>query len=837
MHHIFISFANFFKNFFKSKKWKFVGKIAAVLVGLFILFIIGAFLFIAKDLPSPGKINKRVIIESTKIFDRAGQHLLYEVHGEEKRTLISFEEIPDTIKYSTIVLEDQDFYSHHGIKFSSMIRAAMKDILNRGVSQGGSTITQQFIKNSILTPERTLSRKIKEVILAVEMELKFSKDEILGMYLNEIPYGSNAYGIEAAAQTYFGKRARELGLDEAALLSALPKAPTYYSPYGSNPEELKKRQEYCLQQMADLGYITQDQANEAKESDVLEKVLSYQERIDAPHFVMYIKEYLESKYGQQAVEQGGLRVYTTLDWEKQQIAEQAVREGAENNQKSWNAENAALVAADPKTGQILAMVGSKDYFNKDIDGQVNVAIRDRQPGSSFKPYVYLTAFTKGYTPETMLFDVETNFSTETSKDYKPQDYDGKFRGPVKMKEALGMSLNIPAVETLYLAGVKDSIAMAKRLGITGLNQPERYGLSLVLGGGEVKLIDHVSAFGSLAVGGTRHPKTAILKIEGNEGKVLEEFQKTPGEKVVDEKYVAMLDYILSTNDYRAPIFGANSPLRFDNRPVAAKTGTTNEFRDGWTVGYTPSIVVGVWAGNNDNSPMKAGADGVNVAAPIWRSFFDKVLNNYAIEQFPKYEEEETGKSILDGKLDIKKDLKVCEIPGKDDEYCLANDYCKDTKKKDFADVHTILYYVNKDDPRGDSPKNPESDPQFKDWEKAVREWFKKQKDYIIDKPPDEECKKDDFKKYFPGVSLSVPGSVSSSILFIKADVSAPYGVDKIEFFADGNKISSGNSASAEYTIPLEKNGSSITVKVEITDKNGNTASDSKNVSVNIPVGP
>lgn len=836
MRPIFVSFANF-KQISARERWKLIGKIIGLIAGLFLVIVLGVFAYYLKDLPSPGKINKRVIIESTKIFDRTGQHLLYEVHGEEKRTLVSFEEIPDTVKYSTIVLEDQDFYSHHGIKFSSIIRAAFKDVLRRSAAQGGSTITQQFIKNSILTPERTLSRKIKEVILAIEMELKFSKDEILGMYLNEIPYGSNAYGVEAAAQTFFGKQARELGLDEAALLAALPKAPTYYSPYGSNLEELKKRQEYCLQQMADLGYITQDQANEAKESDVQEKILPYRERIDAPHFVMFIKEYLESKYGQQAVEQGGLRVYTTLDWEKQQIAEQAVREGAENNQKAWNATNAALVAADPKTGQILAMVGSKDYFNKDIDGQVNVAIRDRQPGSSFKPYVYLTAFTKGYTPETMIFDVETNFSTETGKDYKPQNYDGKFRGPVKMKEALGMSLNVPAVETLYLAGVKDSITMAKRLGITGLNQPDRYGLSLVLGGGEVKLIDHVSAFGTLATGGVRHPKTAILKIEDNEGKVLEEFRKDSGEKVVDEKYVAMLDHIISTNDYRAPIFGSNSPLRFDNRPVAAKTGTTNEFRDGWTVGYTPSIVVGVWAGNNDNSPMRAGADGVNVAAPIWRSFLDKVLSNYAIEQFPKYKEEETGKPVLDGKLDIKKDLKVCEIPGKDDKYCLANNYCKDTKKKDFADVHTILYYVNKDDPRGDYPKNPESDPQFKDWEKAVQEWFKKQKDYIIDKPPDEECEKDDFKKYLPSVSLSIPGSVSSPTLSIKANVSAPYGVDKIEFFVDGDKISSRSSSSIKYAIPAEKNGSSITIKVEITDKNGNTASDSKDVSVNIPVGP
>jgi 1A family penicillin-binding protein len=824
-------FVKNFKNMSARDRLKAFGKWIGYLAGFLLLFIAGTFIYFAKDLPSPGKVNARVIVESTKIYDRTGNHLLYEIHGEEKRTLISFEEMPDTAKYATIVLEDQDFYSHRGIKFSSIIRAAMKDILHQGVSQGGSTITQQFIKNSILSPERTVTRKIKEVILAIELEQKFSKDEILGMYLNEIPYGSNAYGIEAAAQTFFGRHAKELSLDEAALLASLPKAPTYYSPYGSHLDELKRRQESALQKMADLGYISQEQADSAKNEDVLHKLVPYREKINAPHFVMYVKEYLETKYGQQVVEQGGLKVYTTLDWDKQQIAEQAVRDGADKNLKSWNASNAALVAMDPKTGQILSMVGSKDYFDQSIDGQVNVSIRDRQPGSSFKPYVYLAAFTKGYTPETMLFDVKTNFSTDSGKDYIPLDYDGKFRGPVQMKEALPQSLNIPAVETLYLAGVNNSIGMAKRLGITGLNQPERYGLSLVLGGGEIKLIDHVNAFGSLATGGIYRPKTAILRVEDNQGKALEEYKQDSGQRVVDEKYVAMLDNILSTNDYRAPIFGTNSPLRFDDRKVAAKTGTTNEFRDGWTIGYTPSLVVGVWAGNNDNSPMRAGADGVNVAAPIWRSYLDQVLGNYAKEDFPKYEEEKTGKDILDGKLDIQKDIKVCKIPGKDDKYCLANDYCPHTDKKDFVSVHTILWYVNKDDPRGDYPKKPQDDPQFNNWEKAVRDWYNKQDNLNMSDPPQDECKKDDFSKYQPSVSLSVPGDVSSDQLNIKASVDAPYGVDKIEFYVDGDKIASGSSKSTSYTIPASKNGSTITVKVVLKDDKGNEASDSKDVSV------
>jgi 1A family penicillin-binding protein len=743
-----------FKKLSKHDKWKIVYKTLLWFCGLSVLFVLGIFIFFAKDLPNPGKINNRHVVESTKIFDRTGQHLLYEIHGEEKRTLVEFKDIPDSVKYATIALEDQDFYNHHGIKLTSIMRSALKDVVKGGAAQGGSTITQQFIKKAILSDEKTITRKIKEVILAIEIEQKFDKDEILGMYLNEIPYGSNAYGVEAAAQTFFNKSARDLGLDEAAIIAALPQAPTRYSPYGSHTDELKHRQELAIQKMADLGYITQEQADEAKESDVLAKIAERRESISAPHFVMYVKEYLETTYGGQVVEQGGLKVYTTLDWDKQQIAEAAVRDGVDKN-KSWNASNAALVAADPKTGQILAMVGSKDYFDKSIDGQVNVAIRDRQPGSSFKPFVYLTAFTKGYTPETILFDAPINFGTEEGKDYRPQNYNGNFTGPIKMKESLPQSLNVPAVEALYLAGVKNSIELAKKLGITGLNQPERYGLSLVLGGGEVKLVDHVNAYGTIANGGVHQTKTAILRVEDNKGEILEEFKQSSGDRVVEEKYIAMLEHVMSTNDYRAPVFGSNSPLRFDSRPVAAKTGTTNEFRDGWTIGFTPSLVVGVWAGNNDNSAMKVGADGVNVAAPIWRKFLDQALGNYAIEQFPKYEKEETGKPILDGNMDsMQENVKVCKIDkdkykDKIGKYCLANSSCPDDAedKKDFSTIHNILWYANRDDPRGDYPKNPEKDPQFKNWEKGVREWYAdKGKKSDSKFAPTEECK----SEYFSG---------------------------------------------------------------------------------------
>lgn len=819
----------------KQFPWKKVAKVLAVLGGIGFLGIVGLFLYIAKDLPSPGNVRDRFVAESTKIYDRSGTQLLYEVHGEEKRTVIPLSGMPDVVKYATISLEDQDFYNHFGIKLSSIARALFKDIITLEKAEGGSTITQQLVKNTLLTNEKALSRKIKEVILAIELETKYSKDEILEMYLNEIPYGSNAYGIEAAAQTFFGKSARELGLDEAALLSALPQATTFYSPYGSHTEALSGRQSYALRQMARLGYITDEQAEEAINADTLGKLAPQKDIIAAPHFVMYIKDYLQEKYGDRAVEEGGYRVITTLDWDKQQIAEEVVRGGAEKNIRQ-KAKNAALVAIDPKSGQILSMVGSKDYFDTAIDGQVNVTIRDRQPGSSFKPYVYLTAFTKGYTPETLMYDVETEFETaDEKKSYKPQNYDGKFRGPLSMAESLAQSLNVPAVKTLYLAGVKDSIETAKRLGVQGLNDPDRLGLSLVLGGGEVRLLDHVHAYATLATGGIKQPLSAILRIEDSKGTILEEFQSGPGERVIEEKYVTMLEHIMSTNSYRTPAFGENSPLRFDDRDVAAKTGTTNEFRDGWTLGFTPSLAVGVWAGNNDNSPMAEGADGVVVAAPIWRAFLDKTLTNYAIERFPKYEKEDIDKPMVGGKLEDKKDLKVCEIPGEDDKYCLANKYCPENeiKKRDFVEPHDILHYVKRDDPRGEKPEKPESESQYKNWEKAVKDWYKKQKGTVAEEAPEKECEEDDFKKYQPSINLDLPDASNSSILSLKTNVNAPYGVAKVTFRVEGDTVGerSEKPYSIDYSIPASQNNSTLDIEVTIEDKNGNTAKASGSVSI------
>ncbi len=845
MPHIFVSFKNF-KQKPAKEKWKLAGKILLYLAGAAFLFVVGMFIYFAKDLPDPNNLNSLVEAQSTKIYDRTGTHLLYEIHGEENRTVVPFSDVPDTVKYATISLEDQSFYTNQGVELTSILRAGLADILHGGATQGGSTITQQLVKQTILSSKKTITRKIKEAILAIELTQKFSKDQILGMYLNTIPYGSNAYGIEAAAETFFGVHAKDLTLDEAALLASLPQAPTYYSPYGSNLDALKARQEYALDQMAKLGYITQDQASAAKQMDVFSKLKPDQENISAPHFVMYVKQYLEQQYGEQALEQGGLNVITTLNWDDQQAAEQAVEQGAAKNIR-YNASNAALVAIDPKTGQILAMVGSKNYFDKTIDGQVNVAVRPRQPGSSFKPYVYLTAFEKGFTPETQLWDVDTDFSTDSGQTYDPKNYDLKNHGLVEMQNALAMSLNVPAVKTLYLSGLQSSIATAKSLGITTLNDdPSHYGLSLVLGGGEVTLLDHTTAYASLADDGVYHPNTAILKITDAQGNVLEQYKDNPGKKVVDEKYIAMLDSVLSNNDLRAPVFGANSPLAFPNGEVAAKTGTTNDFRDGWTMGYTPSIAVGVWTGNDDNAPMVTGADGVVTAGPIWRAFMNYALknSNTSGETFPKYDQQDTGKPVLDGQLDSTK-LKVCKLPNhSSNDYCLATSACPSStvSEKKFTDVHSILYYVNKDDPQGPAPADPSSDPQYKNWEKAVQDYVKKNggKDKLKNPAPTEECQTSDFKGSQSSVDISSPSdgdTITSSTLEIKGKASAGYGIDNVEIDVNGQKVSSTSSSSFDYTynIPPGTTGD-IPITVTVTDSNGDSGFANETVTIS-PASP
>ncbi len=814
---------------------------AAVVFGLVFVLIVGTFLFFMKDLPDPSKINKRSINESTKIYDRTGQHLLYEIHGEEKRTLVSIDQIPDVVKYATIALEDQNFYNHNGVDFRGIMRAAVKDVLDRKIAQGGSTITQQFVKNSILTSEKRFSRKIKEIVLALEIEQKFSKDEIMQMYLNEIPYGSNAYGIQAAAQNFFGKSASELTLSQSTLLACLPNAPTFYSPFGSNTDRLLVRWKSALKKMSDLGYITKEQAERAAEEDILSQISPARENIRAPHFIMYLKEQLVKEFGEGEMEKIGMNIFTTLDWNYQQIAEEIVREKAEALGKEYGFSNAALVALNPQNGQILAMVGSKDYFNKEIDGNVNVATRFRQPGSSFKPYVYAQALEMGYTRKTVVFDVETNFSTsdKPEDDYIPQNYSGNFNGPIQLEDALATSLNIPAVKFLYLVGPKKAVEFAKNMGIEGLNQPDRYGLSLVLGGGEVKLLDHTSAFGVFANQGKKQEKSSILRIEDSTGNKIREFKQEEGSQVIKKETALEITSILSDNKLRAPLFGPSSYLNIPGHQIAAKTGTTNEWRDGWLIGATPSLSVGVWVGNNDNAPMAKGADGSYVAGPIWNAFMKRALENRQTEEFEKPAEfEKTGKDILDGDFKVKKEFKVCEY--EKDKYCLANSSCPDrlVEKKDFYNAKNILYYIDKNNPLGDRPSDPRNDPQYKNWQKGVERWVEKEeKKEEFWEIPEKECKDDYFKDYFSDIKITSPSNgstINNDSLKIQTKVSGQAKAKEVEFYIDGESIGSDKSSPFDfsYSIPDSKNGGEIEIRVKVRDDNGGSKEDSLKVKIN-----
>lgn len=627
---------------------------------------IAGFLIYKYQTPSAEELSHFKPFETSVIYDRTGTHILYEIHGEENRKVLSHDQIPETVRIATVAAEDKDFYHHFGIDIFSILRALATDLQKGEILQGGSTITQQLARNVYLTREKTLRRKIMEAIIAIKIERNLSKDEILDLYLNEVPYGSNAYGVESAAEIFFGKDAAKLTLSEAIFLAALPKAPTFYSPYGNHLDRLKNRYKNISKKVEELDLASGDQIEEAKNSNVLAKIIPFRQPIIAPHFVFYAIEDLENKYGRELLEQGGFKVMTTLDFDLQMAAEKAVSEGVAKNQ-SRGASNAALVAIDPKNGEIMAMVGSRDYFDESIDGQVNVTIQPRQPGSAFKPIVYATAFEKGFQPETLIADAPTNFGPDgNGQSYIPRNYDGQFHGTLPMRKTLAMSLNIPAIKTLSLVGIDSAIDMAHRLGITTLNDRKRYGLSLAIGGAEVKPIDLTAAFSVFANDGIKYQSHPIREIIDREGKKYAE--KSPGEQVIDPEVARKINSILSDNGARTPIFGPNSPLYISGRSVAAKTGTTQEFRDGWTVGYTPEIAVGVWVGNNNSDPMTAGSDGVFVAAPIWRSFMDQALGRYPNVAFIDYihsakdktmalSEEELNKIKNQDKTDKKEDKK------------------------------------------------------------------------------------------------------------------------------------------------------------------------------------
>jgi 1A family penicillin-binding protein len=692
--------------------------VEAVYVGT--LAVVGGILAVAGiyffGTPDAATLPAIPLAQTSMIYDRTGTHILYQLHGEENRKVLTHDQIPDVMRQATIATEDSSFYSHHGIDVTSIVRALIADIQAGKIEQGGSTITQQLARNAFFTRERTFKRKILESVMAFKIENTFSKDEILDMYLNRVPYGANTYGVGTASEVYFGKQAKDLSLDEAALLASLTKAPSIYSPLSLTKTHTMDERNRTLLRMFQLHLISNDQMAQALTADTASKVVPFTHPVQAPHFVFYIIDQLEQKYGRDTLETGGWKIYTTLDWNMQQQAERSVSEGAAKNMK-LGASNAALTAINPKTGEILAMVGSKDFYNTSIDGEVNVATRLRQPGSSFKPLAYAAAFEKGFQPETLLTDKYINFGPDgTGKDYIPQNYDGQFHGTLSMRNALAQSLNVPAVETLYLAGIPQTLDMAHKLGISSLNDTNRYGLALVLGGGEVDLLDMTSAFGVFAREGMRAQTHGVINIIDQSGTNIEQNAPVKTTSVLDPEVARKISSILSDNQARSAIFGTHTPLILPDRPVAAKTGTTQDFHDAWTIGYTPSLAVGVWAGNNDNQPMNSGSDGVYVAAPIWHDFMQAVTKGTIVENFTPYTPVTSDKLLITGNYDASSIKYYSITSGKElsAEEAAQKDPAKVRTKNAVGD-HSVLYYVNKNDPLGATPPDP-SDPMFPRWE-------------------------------------------------------------------------------------------------------------------------
>jgi 1A family penicillin-binding protein len=695
---------NFLKNAKKTKKLKtkklIVYFLWLCLVGLISLSI--ALIYLIRDLPSMAEISNRQVVESTKIYDRKEEVLLYEISSGQKRTVVPLDEIPQFLKEATIVVEDENFYIEPAFDWRAIIRASLANLKSGRVVQGGSTITQQLAKKAFLSDEQKITRKIKELVLAVQLNRNYSKDKILELYLNEIPYGPTVYGVEAASEAYFSKHAKDLNLAESALLAAIPRAPSYYSPWGNHTDELFSRQIFILKKLRLLNKIDDQQLEFA-----LNYKISFSPQntgIKAPHFVLAVQDYLVQKYGEDLVREGGLRVITTLDWDLQESAEKIVAEGASRNETLYKGKNAALLAQDAKTGQILAMVGSRDYFDTQNDGNFNVATQGlRQPGSALKPFIYLGAFLKGYSPQTVIFDVPTNFDTTGNPEraYQPENFDGIFRGPVSLKSALAQSINVPAVKVLYLIGLNNALKLANSLGLETLQDPSNYGLSLVLGGGAVKMIDLVEAYSILATEGVKHNQIMVLEVKDKNGNTIESFSDKP-QKVIESQYAKILNSILSDPDARAPLFHNSLSLTvFPDRDVALKTGTSNDYRDAWALGYTPSLVVGVWAGNNNNSPMQKQGGSILAAVPIWSNFMSEAIKKYPSETFTRPEPIIPNKPFLAGNF------------ATEPEY------------------HSELYFINKNDPAGPPPQNPAQDPQFNSWESSFVSWAKENK-HILD---------------------------------------------------------------------------------------------------------
>lgn len=853
-------------------KYAFIG-----LVGLFIFIVFLTLAIVIPTLPDIDDIQNLVAEQSSVILDREGE-VLYTIHGDENRKIVPLEEISPYAPKAIMSIEDDQFYTHMGIDVGAIFKALCSEL---GVcsQRGGSTITQQFVKNAFLSPERTYTRKLKEIILALQIESKYEKDEIMEMYLNRIAYGSNIYGIEVAAQTFFGKPALELTVAESAVLAAIPKATTHYSPYGNykyaqvnideeeilrkgieseqdlvddDPDNITKgllgktytfgeegdardiyvkgRVDFVVSRMEELGYVTEEEGQAAIEEAGAIEFLPYREDIKAPHFVMYVKELLEQEYGKDQVEKGGLKITTTINGAMQDAADKAVEDHAERNATNYLATNAALVAMDPDNGQILAMVGSADFWNDEIDGKVNVSLRSRLPGSSFKPIAYAAAFLQGYAPSTVVYDVRTKFGSW----YEPENFDGKFRGPVTFRSALGGSLNIPAIKATYLAGIPNVLDLARKLGL-GLDQGDDwYGLSLGLGAGEARLIDMVGAYSVFANGGYKSEPVAILKIEDRNGNIIEEYEEPKRKDLILDPQVAyLINDILSDREARPDEFWRNR-LTIPGFTNGAKTGTSNKEKndvnypfDTWTIGYTRNLVGGVWAGNANGDQLSLLASGLDVAAPIWRQFMIDATKDMEKKSFDRPEgikwvkvakrsgnlpsehtpADETVTGIF-ASFNVPREydssyqlVEIDKVSGK-----LATEYTpkEAIEEKAFFSHHSII-------------------PDNANWENAVRAWAEENdEDEEVPTEYDDVHTPDNVDSK-PLITITSPSShseVSPPSVGVWVDIDASEGVNKVEYYWDDELVYTADNPPYKGVIEISsstKKGSEHDIKAIVYD--------------------
>ena len=804
---------------------------AGVLSMVFLTAIL--FAWYAKDLPGPDKVVRREGF-ATKIYDR-NEKLLYDVFADQRRTAVKISQIPMACRQATIAVEDKDFYKHKGFDPRGWLRAVINIVFKRKL-QGGSTLTQQLVKNVLLTQERTIGRKLKEFILAVQIENRYNKDEILQMYLNESPYGGTAWGIETAAETYFGKTVAELDLAECALLAGLPQRPSAYSPFGEHPEWAKVRQEEVLRRMREDDYITTEQEKEAKGKKL--NFVSKSAGFKAPHFVMYVKSKLIERYGETMVEQGGLKVITSLDLGLQEEAQKAVTEEVAAASQAGVGNGAALVM-DPQTGEILAMVGSKDYDAPDYDGKVNVTLSLRQPGSAIKPVTYVTAFKKGYTPASMIMDVKTPFPGGVGRpDYVPVNYDGKFHGPLQIRYALGSSINLPAVKWLAIIKVKEMLKTAYEMGLTTLEPTDenvkRFGLSVTLGGGEVRLIDLVTAYSAFANTGFKVEPVSILKVYDNKGKLMEEYKKVQGKRILSEGLTFLVNHILSDNEARLITFGSNSLINIAGHQIPVKTGTTDDKRDNWTVGWNKKFIVGVWVGNNDNTPMKNVASGVTGAAPIWRRIVFDAIKRYGAEVYttsgeivmadvdvvsgyrahdgyPSRTEYFLGGTEPAGDDPIHTKLKVCKAEGK-----LATP--SDIERGDYDEKEYFVFA--EEDPLGEATNK---------WQAAIDEWLNTQEDSRYH-PPKEYC--GTASQVVVKIKEPADRSQVSNEVTVKVEVKSLSEIKYVAFYVDGNEVTRLTNRPYEVPITIEDGRHEIAVKA--VDSGGGEGNASVSLGVNEP---